>query len=381
MRLSSFLSIVCLVIPAFLASCGGSRIHNATTHAEGDTIRMKYASNLTIIKHPDYTEAKIRNPWDTTKTLHNYILLAEESQKPDNLPDGIIVRTPVKNALIYSTVHNSLVRSLGALDAIGGICDAEYISDDSIKSRLKEGRIVDCGNSMSPNQEKIIQLRPSAIMLSPFENNDNYDKISKLGIPVIECADYMETSALGRAEWVIFYGILFGKEKEAMEMFADVESEYTRMKNLTASTKTRPVVIMDQRYGQVWDVPGGESTIAGLIRDAGGTNPFDSFRQSGSVPLSPEKVLADAHDADIWFVRYNQTIPKTLKELAGDAPVNSKFKAFKNKNVFGCNTRYVDFYGETPFHPEYLLGDFLRHIHPELKDSIKQPKTYYTRMQ
>lgn len=43
--------------------------------------------------------------------------------------------------------------------------------------------------------------------------------------------DYMETSALGRAEWVRFYGLLFGKEAEADSLFAGVEEAYLSLRN------------------------------------------------------------------------------------------------------------------------------------------------------
>ena len=55
---------------------------------------------------------------------------------------------------------------------------------------------------MNPDIERIIDLRPDAILLSPFENSGGYGRVGKLNIPIIECADYMETSALGRGEWM-----------------------------------------------------------------------------------------------------------------------------------------------------------------------------------
>ena len=68
---------------------------------------------------------------------------------------------------------------------------------------------------MNPDMERIIDLHPDAILLSPFENSGGYGRIEKLDIPIIECADYMETSALGRAEWMRFYGLLFGVAPQA----------------------------------------------------------------------------------------------------------------------------------------------------------------------
>lgn len=367
-----------LTVVAFLASCRGSH-DSSSAEEENKIVPLKYAENLTIKEFPDYTEVTVRNPWDTLKTLQKYILVERDSAMPKNLPQGTLVKIPVTNAVVYSTVHNSLISELGAMDAIGGICNSKYVNGEELKVRLASGKIVDCGVSLSPDLEKIIKLNPQVIMLSPFENNDKYAKVGELGIPIIECADYMETSALGRAEWVRFYGLLFGKQDVADKMFAATESNYLKLKEMATGLAMKPKVIIDQRYGQVWNVPGGVSTMGRLIEDAGGINPFASYKQSGSVPLAPEKVLAEAHDADIWFVRYNQEKEKSMKELGNDAPVNSQFKAYKEGRVYGCNTRYVDFYEETPFHPDRLLEDMISAMHPELSNHATHH--YYHRMQ
>lgn len=365
-------------IVAFVASCNGS--HSTASYSEaGSRIELRYADNLTINEHTGFTEVIVRNPWDTLKNLQRYILVPRDSVLPRNLPVGVIIRTPVTNALVYSTVHNSLIAEFGAEDAIGGICNSKYVNNAELKSRLASGRIVDCGISMSPDLERIISLNPQVIMLSPFENNDKYAKVGELGIPIIECADYMETSALGRAEWVRFYGLLFGKREKSESMFSETEKEYLRLKALASKSDKTPSVIIDQRYGQVWNVPGGESSLGGLIRDAGGKNPFDAYRQSGSIPLAPEKVLGMAHDADVWFVRYNQDKEKSMEELANDAPVNSRFRAYRNGEVYGCNTRYVNFYEETPFHPERVLRDMIIIMHPGILGDDTIP-VYYHKM-
>lgn len=350
---------------ASLACCKGS---HGSSHVDdtGEDVEMKYASNIRITVHGGYHEVTVRNPWDTVRTLQKYFLVPRDSAMPEDQPEGTLVRIPVRNALVYSTVHTGLLDELGAVSAIGGICNSEYIKSQNIRRRIAAGAVADCGNSMAPDMEKILQLRPDVIMLSPFENNDKYSKVGEIGIPIIECADYMETSPLGRAEWVKFYGLLTGTEEAAESMFEEVEKNYLSMKGLASKATRMQKVLLDQRYGQVWNVPAGMSTTGILIQDAGGVNPFAEIRQSGSVPLAPEKVLSMAHDADVWLVRFNQTTDKSLKELADDSPVNCEFKAFKEGNVYGCNTRYSNYFEETPFHPDRILHDYIRILHPEL---------------
>lgn len=340
---------------------------------------MRYATHLTISEKPNYTEVTVRNPWDTLKTLRRYLLVPRDSLLPADLPQGTVVRTPVRKALVYSSVHTGLITELGAIQAIAGVCSPEYITDPEVKKRIASNQVAVCGMSENPDMEKIIGLHPDLILLSPYENNDNYSKIEQLGIPVFECADYMELSPLGRAEWVRLYGLLFGVRENSEKMFAQTEKEYNRLRQLAARSGSRPVVLLDTRYGQTWHVPTANSTMGRLIEDAAGKNPFSGFKQYGSVPLSPEKVLATAHDADIWLVRYYQDSDKTLAQLAADDPIYSRFKAFKSGNVYGCNTRYVDLYEQTPFHPERLLRDMVCLLHPSLADTLKVE--YYKKMQ
>ena len=59
-----------------------------------------------------------------------------------------------------------------------------------------------------------------------------------------------------------------------------------------------------------------------------GKNPFDYAKTSGSLQLSPEKVLYEAMDADYWLIRFAYT-PLTLATLQSDRAMYGKFKAFK----------------------------------------------------
>ena len=42
------------------------------------------------------------------------------------------------------------------------------------------------------------------------------------------------------------------------------------------------------------------------------------------------------------------------------------FKAYREGNVYGCNSAELIFYEETPFHPERLLHDYIKILHPTL---------------
>lgn len=228
-----------------MAACQGGKTAAADAEA-GDTLEMKYAKLLTIVKHGDveetsdaaegidyqYTEAIIANPWKAGTMLHRYILIpkGEEGDKTVAMlarrhSTGArcttdTVRTPVERSAIFIAPHCQLMYEMGCQQAIRGVCDLDYINIPDVKKRAAlsgntsaQNPIEDCGSSMAPDIERIIALKPEAILLSPFENSGGYGKLDKLHVPIIEAADYMESSPLGRAEWMKFYGMLFGNEE------------------------------------------------------------------------------------------------------------------------------------------------------------------------
>ncbi len=328
---------------------------------------LRYADNLTLIRHHEgYIRAILRNPWDTLKTLHTYILVPKDKPLPPGLPPGTLVRTPLSRSVVYSSVHCSLLKELGAIRQIGGVCDLHYINMPDIRQLHAEGAVADCGNSMTPDIEKIISLHPDAILLSPFENNGGYGKVEKLGVPLIECADYMETSPLGRAEWMRFYGLLFGKAAEADSLFAVVDSCYRRLAVRASLSSSAYKVFSELKSGSAWYVPGGRSTMGQLFNDACGRYAFADDRHSGSVPFSFETVFDKAGDADVWIIKYNRETDLTYSALAAEYAPYTGFKAYRDRNIYGCNTSKVAYYEETPFHPDYLLSDYIQILHPEI---------------
>ena len=125
------------------------------------------AKLISIIHKSGFTQVDITDPWNKGRILHTYILINKDSAISDKLPEGTVIRTPVNNVLVYSSVHSSVLRELGCGDAVKGVCDAQYFNDSIISAGLEDGSIIDCGNSMQPTVEKVIQMTPDAILLSP----------------------------------------------------------------------------------------------------------------------------------------------------------------------------------------------------------------------
>ena len=362
-----------LLAVALLTACGGHP--TATGGGEGDTLSLRYAERITIVRHKEYTQVALADPWNRGKTLHSYLLVPAESRIPEGLPEGTVVRTPLRKAVVSTSVHCSLAIRLGGKERIAGVCDPQYIHIPWIEQQLKRGGVADCGSGLSPTVEKIIDIDPDAIFLSPFQNSGGYGKVEQLGIPIIETADYMETSPLGRAEWMKFYAILFGEEEAADSMFNAVEKEYMRLKELAKQDKQQLSLLMDKQTGSVWYMPGGKSTVGRLISDASVVYPWSGNDDSGSLALPFETVLDKGGDCDVWLFRYNSPHDISYDERLSENQGYNQFKAFQNKQAYGCNTANTSFYEDTPFNPALLLRDIVIITHPSIP-ALGQPQYF-----
>ena len=358
-----------------LISCSG---RTARLQGDGDSVVLKYATLPSIVKYDGYTVVTLANPWREGQALHTYVLVPREAQMPVHLPKGTVIRTPLERAVIFTTVHSSLLLTFGCQDKIAGVADLKYIKIPWIQEQVQAGNIVDCGDGMSPVVEKIIDLRPDAILLSPFENSGGYGKLEDINIPLVECAEYMEVSPLARAEWMRFYGLLFGCQEKADSLFAVVDKNYHALKQKAKKAGKGCSVVVDKQVGSVWYVPGGRSTIGQMIKDAGGQYAWADDEHSGSLSLPFETVLEKAGEAQVWMFRYDSEHPITSDQLLEEKEGYSQFRAFQTGDMYGCNVATSLFYEESPFRPDWLLNDFIQILHPET--SMSETLRYYSRI-
>ena len=117
-----------LIISAFavllLTGCfrhGNSAVGNLDSQ---DSV-ITAAKLLSMKRTAGYTLVTVGDPWKGG-VLHRYVLVPRDSVLPPDLPDGTLVRTPVSRALVYSSVHTSLLDELGAIGAVRGVVDSQY---------------------------------------------------------------------------------------------------------------------------------------------------------------------------------------------------------------------------------------------------------------
>lgn len=298
-------------------------------------------------------------------------------------PDGCradIVRTPICSSAVFTSPHCQLLYELGCKNAIRGVCDSKYILIEDIQKRLGliasassesgSGKsslpIVDCGSGMQPDVEKIIALHPEALIISPFENSGGFGKLDNLNIPIIEAADYMENSPLGRAEWIKFYGLLFETDT-ADSLFAAIEKEYLALKAQAAKLPKGLSVLTERKMGSVWYSPGGKSTMGILLKDANAGYIFADDEHSGSLSLSPEQVIARGGEVDVWAFKYFGGQPLSRAALLQEYDGYKALRVFLTGNIYECNTDRIPYFETVSFHPEIQLREFILLSHPQAK--------------
>jgi len=366
-----YIIYICTALSLLLLSCKGGQTGN---HVEtGDTLRLRYARNLTIVTFADRMEVTLRNPWDTLHTMGKYCLVAGPSNSLDNRQEGSVVHIPLRKAGIFSSVHLALLHELKADSAVGGICDLQFCNQPEFRKAVAEGRIANLGNSVQPSLEQILDLNPDALFPSPFENSGGLGRVETLGIPIIWCADYMEDTPLGRAEWIRFYGRLVGKAEEADSIFDAVESRYKELCAVVRGTKTRPCLLSEMPWSGQWTLPASGSSSAKLYADAGAEYLFAHLAGSGSIPLSTEKVVDKAINADFWLIKHHGNLSR--QQMISDTPLLASIKA----PIWWCDTSQTLIYEETPFHPERLLENLICIMHPEL--GIKSGWNYFKKLE
>jgi len=330
--------------------------------AEASAI-IQYAHGFSINYYENYTEVRVKNPWDTTKILHNYILVDKTKPQPENLPKGTVIKIPVENIACLSSIDASIIQSLGDENKIKAIAETNYVKTPFLVKGLKEGRIVDIGQSTALNIERLIEVSPDIIIVSPFQGV-GYGNLEATGIAIVENAAYMENTPLGRAEWIRFIAAFLQKDKEAEKIINDIAGRYTQLAEKTKTVDFRPTVFCEKKYGQTWWIPGGNSYMAHFLKDAGADYIWKDTPETGSLELSYETVYDKAENAGYWIIRSNNDI--TYQGLKKDFEPYSYFKAWKEKKIILSNTVKNDYYETGVMNPDWVLSDLIHIFHPEL---------------
>lgn len=356
-----------IIITCFLLlACGKSE---PKTTGETSGTGVEAASGLALHAYDGYTVVEVREPWPGAKKSYTYVLRKRNASLPDSLRSYPSITVPVRSIVVTSTTHIPSLEMLGVENALIGFPHTDWISSDRTRARIDGGFVKELGGNRDLNTEAVIDLHPDVVIGNGIDDhNPAYDNLMRAGIPVMLNGDWNEKTPLGRAEWIRFFGVLFGKEVQADRIFRQIRNDYNKIRSLARNAKNRPSVLVGAMYKDVWNLPQGNSWGALFIADAGGDYLWKDTAGTGSLQLPFEQVFERGQNAHFWIGPGQFA---SFAELDAASEHYKEFRSYRQKNIFSFSARKgktggLLYFELAPNRPDIVLRDLVSILHPEL---------------
>ncbi|MGB1231075.1 MAG: ABC transporter substrate-binding protein [Winogradskyella sp.] len=340
-------------------------------------LKLKYAKGFTVTYYNTYKVLELLKPWPKSKKTYKYLLISKENLSKITVPtakyNGIITNK-INSVVVTSTTHIPALELLNVEETLIGFPGTNYISSKKTRQHIVNGEVRELGKNEGINTEVLLELNPDVVIGFGVDGvNKTFETIKKAKIPVIYNGDWVESSALAKAEWIKFFGVLFNKEKEADSIFNNIETDYLAAKTIAKHAKHKPTVFSGAMHNDVWYLPNGMSPEAQFLKDANVNYLWSKNTGNGSLALSFETVLEKAKNADLWL---NPSYYSSFEQLEKTNTLYTNFDAFKNRNIFS----FVNTVGETggvlyyelgTARPDLVLKDIIKICHPELLENYE----------
>jgi iron complex transport system substrate-binding protein len=366
----------------FVAGCGGRGGSSGGESVKASHfikhMPLSYAHGFSIDYYDGYREVSVVNAMaGHADTLH-FLLVDSGITAPADRPGIPVITTPVRQFAVQSSVHVALANFAGVADRITGLGNFQYINSPIIRERIKEGKVKEIGIDSRINSELLISMHPGVLiaMTNPDAAFGQYKTLIDAGIPVMPDGEWLETTPLGRAEWVKLIGALVDKEDFVARKYDSVVRAYQRLAAIGSAAKEKPTVIVNMPFKGTWYVPAGGNYQTQLLHDAGATYPWTNSHGTNSLALTFEAMAPVALKADYWL---NLGYVDSKNDVLAKDNRYSTFHAFQTDALYNYNKRVNDIgsndYWESGIvNPHLILADLIRILHPGL---LPQDTLYY----
>jgi iron complex transport system substrate-binding protein len=370
--MKTFCNALFLVILSFsLVECKNESKPNVIISAKNE---VRYAKGFSIQNYDGYSVVILKNPWPKATKTYTYILKEKNGTVPDSLKQNLIIPVPIKTIVVTSTTHIPSLELLDEVNTLIGFPHCDYISSEKVRARIDAGNIKELGNNQDLNTEVLLDMQPNVIIGYGINNkNPTLDNLQKSGLKVMLNGDWNEENALGKAEWIKFFGGLYGKQKQATALFTKIEKDFLKTIRMAKMAKTTPTILAGDMFEDRWYLPRGTSWGSLLLKQANGNYLWQETSGTGSLSLSFETVFEKAKSADVWITSGQFS---SLNEMTNSNPHYAEFNAFENKNVYSFSgkkgkTGGILYYELAPNRPDLVLKDLVKILHPELLPSYE----------
>lgn len=346
-----------------LAGCAGggvpfdhtlfSEVIYSPTHATGFEIRGCEEGNSTLIV--------VKNPWQGADDVEQMLLIDRDGTFNTSGTDIQRIDHDAKRIICMSSSYVAMLSTIGKQEAIAGVSGINFISDKYVAAN--SDKIGDVGYDNNINYEMVVALNPDLVLLYGVMGASGMEsKLRELGIPYLYLGEYVESSPLGKAEWMVAVGEITGARDKAVEIFSTISERYTALATeVSLAAKECKQVMLNTPYRDSWFIPSEQNYIARIIRDAGG-EPFTiAGTGNSSQPIDIEQAYIWASEADVWL---NVGACNSLEELIRQNPKFADVKAVREKRVYNNNARQTtqggsDFWESGVVRPDVILQDLV----------------------
>lgn len=298
----------------------------------------------------------------------------------DAVADTLLIDRPLDNLICMSSSHVAALSAIGADSVITAVSGIKYISDPAIRQRWRETEsgmegnpLYDIGYEADLDYERIMKLKPDLLLTYTVSGAEPQYiiKLRSLGIPVLVLHDHLEDHPLARAEYLQLFGALTGRQQQADSLFNIVSERYNELCDNESESSKR--LLLNIPYGDAWYIPGGESYMAQLVRDAGGEVLGAVPGASRSSVITMEQAYILSQDADIWL---NPGHCRTREELSRIHQLFPKFGPLADGLPIYNNTLRTtseggnDFWESGAVRPDLILEDLRNIIYGNQPDSL-----------
>ncbi|MEL6438186.1 MAG: ABC transporter substrate-binding protein [Cyanobacteria bacterium J06621_8] len=342
---------------------------NLNTNYFPKRANINYATRFSVEYQNNYKIVTVNNPYPDANTSFKYVLVQCGTPAPKGFKQDQVITVPVNTVASLSTTHLPHLAKLGLVDKLVGVRNLKIVNTPEVVDKIKADKIAELGNN-NVNVERLLELAPDLVTTYGTGNpqTDSYPKLLEAGLKVAINAEYMESTPLGRSEWLKFTALFFNKEEKAEKVFGTISKNYQEFAAKTKAIKKRPKVFTGFNFKGTWYIPGCKSYPAQYLADAG-AELICIGNSSGSVPSSFENIFERAATADYW-INVNQSW-QNLKDIVKEDSRYSDFQAMQKGNVYNNNARLNenggnDYWEGGISNPDLILADLIKIFHPEL---------------
>jgi iron complex transport system substrate-binding protein len=288
------------------------------------------------------------------------------------LAGATVATVPVTSLYSASTTHLPLLGDLGRLDVLTGVARLKDLTGDAVVAHARTGKVREFAPVSVVDAELIVSQRPGLVMAAGTPGA-SLTAVRGAGIPVVANTEWLEPTALARAEWLKYLALFLNEERAAQRLHREMKARYRALsvRAMALPDGRKPLVMTGRGSSGNFVIAGGRSYVAALIRDAGGRYVWADDPAAGTRTIDLESQIRRAANADVWI---NGGGWRDLEAMVEDEPRYALFKAYRQRQVWVYERRLSAsganaYWSRSVSHPDLVLADLVKIFHPGLQQA------------